>query len=51
MTIAPTPPASTMPFPTLPEPLRALVRLLAREAARVDFATRFTEQEKEASYG
>lgn len=43
-----TPPTTDWPFrDTLPEPLYELVRLLARDAARADVATRCTERSGE----
>lgn len=50
MTCSPTAPEGAPLSFTLPEGLLALVRLLAREAARSDFAARCTEQRGELAY-
>ncbi|SHK50645.1 hypothetical protein SAMN05444000_1345 [Shimia gijangensis] len=50
MSIAPSEPGFKNPGDTSPTLLIALVRLLAREAARADFATRGTEQQEEVAH-
>lgn len=49
MTHASSAPLGNMPTPAPRDPLTALVRLLAREAARADFATRCNSQAGETS--
>lgn len=44
-------PGQVLPSTATPEPLLALARLLAREAARAEFATRCKSGDREAGNG
>ncbi|WP_160116434.1 hypothetical protein [Ruegeria sp. AU67] len=51
MTCSSSAPKGNPPILDIPEPLIALVRLLAREAARSDFATRCNGEDPEVDHG
>ncbi len=51
MTCSSSAPTGNLPSFDIPEPLISLVRLLAREAARTDFATRCSGEDPEVDHG